>query len=200
MTPFRVLSPPPSHSGAVLPLRLFLSGLGARKLDISPTTNLTLKNWLVQCHEHLCDVKEGVGRKVVLNLAWVLVWEVGRTERRITWRSKKTVDKVLQRAEPPLASQRGLPGSQKGKQEMARPCRHHLPTSRIPHLNGTWCIKSRHARPRVPVCLIAPHQRVSRASLPRGRDHRTPLSFETARFDWRQPGMCSEACGGRESG
>lgn len=120
MTPFRVLPPalpPPSHSGAILPLKLSPSGLGARKLDISPTANLTLKNWLVQCHEHLCDVKEGVGCKVALNLAWVLVWEVGRTERRIAWRSRKAVDRVLHRAKPPLASQLGLPGSQRASRK-----------------------------------------------------------------------------------
>lgn len=107
MTHFRVLPPallPLSHSGAVLLLKLSPSGLGARKLHISSTANLTLKNWLVQCHEYLCDVKEGVGCKVALNLAWVLVWEVGRTEKRIAWRNRKAVDRVLQRAEPPLAS------------------------------------------------------------------------------------------------
>lgn len=33
-----------------------------------------------------------------------------------------------------------------------RLCRHHLPAGRIPHLNGTLCVKCRHAGPWVPVC------------------------------------------------
>ena len=56
------------------------------------------------------------------------------------------------------------------KQGLVGLCRHHLSTGRIPHLNGTSCIKGRHTRPQVPVCSIAPHQRASRASLPRGRE------------------------------
>lgn len=139
-----------------------------------------------------------MGWKVALNLTWVLVWEVGKTEGKGVWRSRKPIGRVLRRAEPPLASRPGLPASQ-DKQDMARLCRHHPPTGHIPHRNGTWCIKGRHAWPWVPVCHITPHQRVSRASLPRRREPLVPLCPETGSFDQRHPRMCSKGCGGRES-
>lgn len=52
-------------------------------------------------------------------------------------RSGKAVGRVLRRAEPPLAGRLGLPGSQEGKQDMEMLSCRHLPTGRIPHLNGT---------------------------------------------------------------
>lgn len=36
-----------------------------------------------------------------------------------------------------MAGPLGLPGSQEGKQDMVMLCCHHLPTGRIPHVNGT---------------------------------------------------------------
>lgn len=55
----------PSHSEAVPPPKP-PSGLKTRKLDIPAAANLTfylLNNWLVQYHEHFCNVqKEQVGR------------------------------------------------------------------------------------------------------------------------------------------
>lgn len=95
---------------------------------------------------------------MALNLAWVLVWGVGKAEERIAGRIRRKAGRVLQRAEPRLASCPGWPGSQKGKEDMAGPCCHHLPTGRIPHLNGTRYIKGRHARPWVPVCCTTPRR------------------------------------------
>lgn len=53
-------------------------------------------------------------------MAWVLVWGVGKAEERAAGRIRRAAGRVLQRAEPPLAGCPGRPGSQKGKEDMAR--------------------------------------------------------------------------------
>lgn len=129
----------PSHSGAVLPLKLPSLGRGARNLDIPAATNLIflpLNNWLVHCREHLV-MSGGSGLESGPELALGPGVGSGQARGRRARRIGKAVGRVLRRAEPPLAARLGLPGSQEGKQDMAILCCHPLPTGRIPHLNGT---------------------------------------------------------------
>lgn len=129
----------PSHSGAVLPLKLPSLGRGARNFDIPAAANLIflpLNNWLVQCREHLV-MSGGSGLESGPELALGPGVGSGEARGRRAGGIGKAVGRVLGRAEPPVAGPLGLPGSQEGEQDMEMLCCRHLPTGRIPHLNGT---------------------------------------------------------------
>lgn len=122
------------------------------------------------------------------------MWGVGKTEGRKAGQSRKAAGREFQSPCPFPPTPPGLPGSQKSKQDAVRLCCHHLPTSPVPHLNGTWCLRGRHARARVPVCHIAPRQRPGKRPSHR-QEPRLPLAPQTARPDGWHPRMCSQGLG-----
>lgn len=148
----------PSHSGAVLPLKLPSLGRGARNFDIPAAANLIflpLNNWLVQCREHLV-MSGGSGLESGPELALGPGVGSGEARGRRAGGIGKAVGRVLGRAEPPRGRSLGaarVPGGRAGHGNAVLP-----PPAHGPNSSSEWNVAhKRQARPALGASL--PHHR-----------------------------------------
>lgn len=153
----------PSHSGAVLPLKLPSLGRGARNFDVPAAANLIflpLNNWLVQCCEHLVMSGGRSGLESGPELALGPGVGSGEARGRRAGGIGKAVGRVLGRAEPPRGRSLGaarVPGGRAGHGNAVLP-----PPAHGPNSSSEWnVVHKRQARPALGASLPHHHTRGS---------------------------------------